>query len=621
MMRGFLDWIVGKRGQVLEKGRFAEVENCIYCGMDLTSAQLFEEYRICPGCNFHYLLPAYERINMLADQGSFIEINRDLPSMDPLSFVRGSSYKKRITDAQKRTGLSEAVVTGVCQIEGALTVIVVLDFGFLGGGMGCVVGEKVALAFEHAMKKKLPLIAVVSSGGARVQEGVLSLMQMAKTAAVAKQFQDMGLPFISILTNPTTGEVYSSFANLADIIISEPRAMLGFAPLRLVEETEGRELPPDAHTAESHLKHGMIDIIADRSRMRELLAVLLDQMSSQYRVALKRRFGPYPPIAPRRESAWTSVQLARHEERPTSLDYISRITSSFIELHGDRYYGDDETVVCGLADIGGGAVVVIGQERHRGEENRRGRMYPEGFRKAQRAMNLAAKFMLPIVTFIDTPGAYPGLASEERGVGNSIAQSLALMSGLPTPIIAVIIGEGGSEGALAFGVADRILMLENAIFSVMPPERAAVLLYRDASRAEEVAPALRLTAADCLELGVADMLIPEPKGGAHTDPDEASRQLKRFISNELAQLQGASAGRLVRARYDKFRRMGIRPSKLSLAVSKERSQLQEFMSQRLEEFKEYLPSKAVDVPLVEEGDGKKEQPQSGDAPGAGDNPA
>ena len=266
-----MDWIIGRRGDVLDKGRFAEVDNCIYCGMDLTSAELFEEYRICPGCQLHYLLPAYERIEILADRGSFIEINRDLPSMDPLSFVRGSSYKKRISDAQKRTGLSEAVVTGVCQIEGTLTVIVVLDFGFLGGGMGCIVGEKVALAFEHAMKKRLPLIAVVSSGGARVQEGVLSLMQMAKTAAVAKQLQVMGLPFISVLTNPTTGEVYSSFANLADIIISEPRALLGFAPLRLVEETEGKELPPDAHTAESHLKHGMIDLITDRTKMRELL--------------------------------------------------------------------------------------------------------------------------------------------------------------------------------------------------------------------------------------------------------------------------------------------------------------------------------------------------------------
>lgn len=599
-MKGFFERISRRRREMAQRGVLAEIENCLYCGMDLTSAELFERYRICPGCQFHYLLPAYERIELLADSGSFIEINRSLASLDPLSFSGDSSYKKRVFDAQKRTGLSEAVVTGVCQIEGTLTVLVVLDFGFLGGGMGCVVGEKVTLAFEHALRKRLPLVAVVSSGGARVQEGVLALMQMAKTSAAAKQFYAAGLPFISLLTNPTTGEVYSSFANLADIIIAEPHALIGFAPLKLVMETEGRELPPDSHTAESHLRHGMIDCIVERTRQRDLLAILLDMLSSKYRLTLRRRFGPYPPIVPERESAWQSVQLARHAERPTSLDYIGRITTSFIELHGDRCYGDDESVVCGLGDIGGEAVVIIAQERGHGEQGKSGRPYPEGFRKAQRAMSLAAKFMLPVITLIDTPGAYPGLEAEERGIGSAIAQCLAQMSDLPTPIIAAIIGEGGSEAALAFGVADRTLMMENAIFSVMPPERAAVLLYRDASRADEVAPALRLTSEDCLKLGVVDVLVPEPRGGAHVAPDEAARQLKKFLLNELVQVQGISAARLVRARLGKFRAMGRYSSRISVAISKEGAQLQEFLSQRLEELKEYLPSKAEEVPLEEE---------------------
>jgi len=599
MMKGFFEWITGRRGEVGGRGSFAEMENCLYCDMDLSTDELFKRYRICPQCRFHYLLPAYDRIELLADSGSFIEINRSLASLDPLSFSGEDSYKKRVFDAQKRTGLSEAVVTGVCQIEGTLTVIVVLDFGFLGGGMGCVVGEKVTLAFEHALKKKLPLVAVISSGGARLQEGVLALMQMAKTAAAAQQLNAAGLPFISVLTNPTSGEVYSSFANLADIITAEPKALIGFAPLKLVMETEGRELPPDAHTAESHLKHGMIDTIVERTRLRELLAILLDLLSSQYRLTLRRRFGPYPPIAPQRESAWQSVQLARHEERPTSLDYIGRITTSFIELHGDRCYSDDESVVCGLGDIGGEAVVIIAQERGHGEEGKLGRAYPEGFRKAQRAMNLAAKFMIPVITLIDTPGAYPGLEAEERGVGSAIAQCLAQLSDLPTPIISAIIGEGGSEAALAFGVADRTLMLENAIFSVIPPERAAVLLYRDASRAEEVAPALRLTAEDCMKLGVVDVLVPEPRGGAHVAPDEAARQLKKFLVNELVQVQGISSARLIRARYGKFRAMGRYSSRISVALSKEGAQFQEYISQRLEEFKEYLPSRAEEIPLEE----------------------
>jgi len=595
LVREFFEKFTARRRERERSVDLALLENCLYCGMDLSS-ELYQRYRLCPGCGFHYVIPAYQRIDLLADEGSFIEINRSLASLDPLSFSGEVSYRRRIFDTQKRTGLSEAVVTGVCQIEGTLTVIVVLDFSFLGGSMGCVVGEKVALAFEHALKKKLPLVAVVSSGGARVQEGMLALMQMAKTAAAAQQLHAAGLPFISVLSNPTTGEVYASFANLADIIMAEPNALIGFAPLRVVEQTEGRALPPDAHTAESHLKHGLIDCIVERTRLRELLAILLDLLSSQYRVTLRRRFGPYPPLVPHRESAWQSVQLARHQERPTSLDYIARIASSFIELHGDRYYGDDRAVVCGLADIGGEAVVIVAQER----SHNSGQAYPEGFRKARRAMRLAAKFRLPLITFIDTPGAYPGLEAEQRGIGNAIAECLATMSDLPTPIISVVIGEGGSEGALALGLADRILMMENAIFSVIPPERAAALLYRDPSRADEVAPALRLTAKDCMELRVVDALVPEPKGGAHVDPDEAARQLKKFLLNELVEIQGVSSGRLVRARYDKFRRMGRYSSRISVTLSKEREQIQDYLSRILEELKEYLPSRAEEVPLREE---------------------
>ena len=215
-------------------------------------------------------------------------------------------------------------------------------------------------------------------------------------------------------------------------------------------------------------------------------------------------------------------------------------------------------------------------------------------------MRLAAKFRLPLITFIDTPGAYPGLEAEQRGIGNAIAECLATMSDLPTPIISVVIGEGGSEGALALGLADRILMMENAIFSVIPPERAAALLYRDPSRADEVAPALRLTAKDCMELRVVDALVPEPKGGAHVDPDEAARQLKKFLLNELVEIQGVSSGRLVRARYDKFRRMGRYSSRISVTLSKEREQIQDYLSRILEELKEYLPSRAEEVPLREE---------------------
>lgn len=606
MVWEFIGRLFGRRGgEEVGGAGFDEMESCLYCEADLSQSELFATYRVCPQCHFHYALPARERIALLVDEGSFSETNRTLASLDPLSFSGEAPYRKRIFDAQKRTGLTEAVTTGTCYIGGSPAVLMVLDFSFLGGSMGCVVGEKVALAFELAVKRKLPVVAVVSSGGVRVQEGLYALMQMAKTAAAAKKLHVAGLPFVSVMANPTSGEVYASFANLADIIVAEPHALIGFAPLRVVEQTMGRPLPEDAHTAESHLAHGMIDSIVERPRLRELLSVILDLFGSTYRLTTMRRLSPLPAPSLHRESAWQSVQLARHKQRPTSLDYIARMSTSFVELRGDRAYGDDPAVVCGLADLGGEAVVIIAQERgHDGEQGHQGRARPEGFRKAQRAMALAGKLRLPLLTLIDTPGAYPGLEAEERGVGNAIASCLAMLSDLPTPVISVIIGEGGSEGALALGLADRTLMLENAIFSVIPPERAAALLYRDASRAEEVAPALRLTAQDCKQMGVADVIVPEPKGGAHTDPEEAARQLKKFLLDEVVEAQGVYPRTLVRERYERYRLMGRYSTRIGFALSREMAQLQDGVARVVEELMAYLPSRAEEVPPPEGEEGE-----------------
>lgn len=571
--------------------RSAERDNCLWCGMDLSQSEVYHRYRVCDSCRFHYSLSARERINLLADAATFKEFNRFLTSVDPLSFASRVSYRERILEAQQRTGLTDALVTGICTIGGNKTVLTVLDFGFLGGSMGCVVGEKIALAFELAIKKKLPVVTVVTSGGARVQEGVLSLMQMAKTAAAVKRLHQAGLPFISVLANPTTGGVYASFANLGDITLAELGALIGFAPLRMVEQTSGKPLPEGSHTAESHLEHGMVDQVVDRTKLRQLLSVILDLLGSRYRLTLRKKGKSYPVLEQPPESAWQTVQLARHQDRPTSLDYIGRITSSFIELHGDRFYGDDGAVVCGIADLGGQAVVIIGQERGHGQDRSQrhdGQAYSEGFRKAQRAMRLAAKFQLPVITLIDTPGAYPGLEAEERGIGNAIATTIALMSDLPTPMVSVIIGEGGSKGALAFGVADRILMLENAIYSVISPEGAASILYRDAEKAKELAPALKLTAYDCKELGVIDKVVPEPEGGAHTNPDEAARQLRNFLIRELLEVQEIPTGKLIKARYGKFRRMGESSSYFSSAILREVAQLPDFLHRRLVSLKKRL---------------------------------
>ena len=575
-----------------------EVKRCLSCEIDLSDSGTYQRFRTCHNCGFQFNIPARDRIEILADAGTFKEINGSLISLDPLSFSGGASYRKKLFEAQRMTGLTEAVVTGTCAIKGSPTVVVVLDFGFLGGSMGCVVGEKVTLAFELAKKKKLPLVAVVTSGGARIQEGVLSLMQMAKTTAAAKRLQEAGLPFISVLANPTTGQVYSSFANMADIVLAEPKSIIGFAPLRTVEEASTTPLPKSAHTAESHLSHGMIDMIVGRERHADLLSIMLDMLSAEYKLAMRRKGKQISATRSGSESAWDRVKLARHQDRPTSLDYIGRIISSFVELHGDRIQGDDGAVVVGLGYLGGQAVVVVGQERGHGEDSARrneGRTSPEGFRKAQRAIQMATRFKLPLISFVDTPGALPSLESEERGLGHTIASTMALLSDLQTPVLSVIIGEGGSEGALALGVADRILMLENAIYSPISPEGAAALLYRDVTRAQEVTSSLKLTAHDCKQLGIIDVVIPEPAGGAHQYPDEAANQVQRLLVRELSDVQNTPIKKLLKARYNKYRRMGEYSSHFRAAMIKEVNYLQGQVARGVRSIRGRLPGRSKDT--------------------------
>ena len=553
---------------------------CLVCGANLKDSPLYARYRVCHLCRFHYTLTARDRIASLADSGTFREINRSLTSIDPLSFSSRVPYRQRLFRDQRRTGMTEAVVSGTCAIGGTAAVLIVLDFGFMGGSMGSVVGEKVALALEHGRKRRLPVVAVVTSGGARFQEGVLSLMQMAKTSIAVNRLYERGLPFVAVLANPATGQVYASFANLADILLAEPGAIVGFAPMRVLKETAGAPLPSGAHTAESHLSHGLLDGVVDRERLKDLVAVILDLLGPSYRLTAKRRRQGLQAEA-ERGPAWESVQLARHASRPTSLDYINRIFANFLELHGDRSYGDDPAVVCGIGHLGGQTVIVVGQERGRGgetEERRDGRPTPEGFRKVQRVLGLATKFELPVITLIDTPGAHTSLDAEERGLGNAIATTMAQIASLEMPSISVVIGEGGSEGALSIGVTDRVLMMENAIYTIISPEDAASILYQDVGRADEVAESLKLTSADCLEMGIVDRVIQEPPGAAHNNPDEVARELRRVLLGELAELESMSSRRRRHRRYKKFRNIGEYSSRWRAAIAREVDALQGYMA-------------------------------------------
>jgi acetyl-CoA carboxylase carboxyl transferase subunit alpha len=260
-------------------------------------------------------------------------------------------------------------------------------------------------------------------------------------------------------------------------------------------------------------------------------------------------------------TAWQRVQLARHPRRPHTLDLIRLLTEDFVELHGDRLFGDDPAVVGGLARLEGRPIVVVGHQKGRDTEEKLrrnfGMAHPEGYRKALRLMQLAERFQKPILTLIDTPGAYPGVGAEERGQAEAIARNLREMAGLETPIVAVVTGEGGSGGALALAVADRVLMLEHAIYSVISPEGCAAILWEDASRAKDAAEVLRITAPDLQKLGVIDDVVPEPPGGAHRNWPAAAQAVQRAVTAALSALVPLSPSELVHQRYAKFRRMGL----------------------------------------------------------------
>jgi acetyl-CoA carboxylase carboxyl transferase subunit beta len=532
-------------------------DRCLFCEEPISDSPSYLTYRVCPFCRFHYNVTARQRVELLADKGTFKESYKYVSSMDPLSFSRRSRYRKFLAQDQSRTGLTEAAVTGRCRIGDIETVMIVLDFGFMGGTMGSVVGEKVSMAFENAARRGIPAVAVVSGGGTRIQEGVLSLMQMAKTVTAANRLRDEEVPFIVVLANPSTGQAYASFANLADVILAEPGSLIGLSPLRTLREVSKMPLPLDAHTAEAHVGHGLLDNVVDRENLQPRIASLLQiltahkQGSSNHKNLLKAE-----PVESDEVEPWEAVTAARNSERPQANIYFRSMLDPFIELRGDRLNSDDRSIVAGLGFMDGQPVAVIGQQRRPLVEGERYHVFPDGLRKAQRVIDLASRFKLPLVTLIDTQGADPGLEAEEQGIGNAIAKTLSSMLTVSTPMVSVVIGESGSEGALALSLSDRILIQQYAVYSPMSVNHSLGAAHHDHMLDREAAEALMLTAHDCLELGIADEIVPEPEGGSHVDPREASASLQTAILTNIVQLSKMSQGKLLKKRYRKFRRMG-----------------------------------------------------------------
>lgn len=434
--------------------------------------------------------------------------------LDPLGFP---GYPDLLARAREESGAVEAVVTGLGRVEvggGASLPVAMIScvFEFIGGSMGAAVGERVVRAYDRARRERLPVLVLAASGGARMQEGMVALVQMARTADAARRHAEAGLLQMAWLGSPTTGGVYASFSSLADVVWAEPGATVGFAGPRVVEQTTGEALPEGAHRAESAHAAGIVDAVLEAHAARRPLSTLLRvaHLAAHPRAEQDRVSGVPATAGPttRPASAWDEVLRARDPARPSGRAWLERFLPERVELSGDRAGRVDPVVVCALGVTTAGMPVAgIGLDRHRGD----GRPRPSGYGSARRLLALAARLGLPVVTFVDTPGADPSNESEQAGLAGGIARLFAAVTGHPAPTASLVVGEGGSGGALAFACTDRLLMLEGSIFSVIGPEGAAAILHRDAGRAGEVARHLALTGPDLTDLGIVDAVVTEDR--------------------------------------------------------------------------------------------------------------
>ena len=516
---------------------------------------------VCPDCGHHNRLSAPERLRQLADLGSFTPLAVQVTASDVLGFADSQPYRDRLAKARSKTGLDDAVVAGFGRIGGIEVGLAVMDFGFMGGSLGAAVGELITRTAEACRDRHCALVIVTASGGARMQEGAIALLQMAKVSQALVMLREAGLLTVSVVTDPTYGGVAASFATSCDVIVAEQGCRMGFAGPRVIEQTIRQTLPPDFQTAQFLLAHGQVDDVVHRHELRDWLSRLLVAVTGSGRPAgsLDSDPGVTDPAALPEAAAWDIVRRARDPQRPTTLDYLRWIFDSFVELHGDRLHADCPAIVAGLANLDGRPVAVVGHQKgHTTKElvaRRFGMPAPDGYRKALRVMRLAARLGIPIISFVDTPGAYPGPDAEEGGQSIAIAENILAMFELPTPVVTVVTGEGGSGGALALAVADRVLMFEHSTYSVISPEGCSAILWGDSGSAAAAAAALRITARDLLGLGLVDAVIPEKQ--LSVEPLTMADMLHASLTSTLAELTGRPGAELMIERRRRFRRLGM----------------------------------------------------------------
>ncbi len=531
--------------------------NCTSCKKSFDGSTSLENYYICPDCGKYMTVGAKARITMVADEGTFEPWFKRPKDENPLNI---EGYAEKLEAARKKSGASEAVTIGRAEIMGEKVVLGVCDPNFMIGSMGHEMGERITTAFERATEEQLPVILYCCSGGARMQEAIISLMQMEKTAAAVKRHSDAGLFYCSVLTDPTMGGVTASFATLGDIILAEPGARVGFAGPRVIEQTIGQKLPEGFQTSEFLLEHGMIDGILERVTARETLAYLLKIHRMERSVAKKFKTASLPAVPKTIEAKtpWEKVKMCRNAYRASAMEYINRVFTDFYELHGDRCFRDDGALIGGLAMFQNMPVTVLADLRGSDLQDRMKRNFgmpmPDGYRKAVRLMKQAEKFGRPVVTFINTSGAFCGVDAEERGQGEAIARSIMEMAGLKVPVLCILIGEGGSGGALATAVGNEVWMLEHSTYAILSPEGYSSILWKTEQRAEEAAAIMKLTAQELYKLQVIDRIIPEFGGADSETAEEISGVLRLAMALFFKKYNGMSGEEIAENRYQRFRK-------------------------------------------------------------------
>ena len=536
---------------------------CPKCKQVLKGSEAFKVMYICPNCGKHIAIGANARIQMVVDANTFEPWFEDVEGNNPL---KDDSYVEKIEAAREKNGISEAVVIGKGKIGGEETVIGVCDARFIMGSMGYAMGERITRAFEKAIDLKLPVILFCCSGGARMQEGIISLMQMEKTAAAVKRHSDAGLFYCSVLTDPTMGGVTASYAMLGDVILAEPKARVGFAGPRVIQQTIGQVLPKGFQKSEFLLKHGMIDGIVERKDLKETLHYLLTIHAKTNKPAKKSLREMLPGkkeekiVEPEmnNKTPWEKVKTCRSWKRLSTMEYVSRIFDDFYEMHGDRYYGDDRALIGGVAFLENQPVTVLAELRGNTMEECMERNYgmpmPDGYRKAVRLMKQAEKFNRPIISFVCTPGAFCGIDAEERGQGEAIARSIMEMSGLKVPVLCIMTGEGGSGGALATAVGNQVWMMENATYAILSPEGYSSIVWKTEGKAEQAAETMKITAQDLLKMNVIDKIIPEFGEATEDTAQQISNYMKVNIKEFLKTYSKMSGEEILEDRYQRFRK-------------------------------------------------------------------